>query len=115
MTVLNNDFKYPDDMDNECVPLCNIFNTLGLTTEFSCCGHGEDDFVILFSKEVSDNMVIAFLQNISEGKDHTPLVGEFLKWYRFIDGELQWNWEYRVHRIGFAEIDYNTIKRSVKW
>lgn len=105
------DFTYPDDMDKECVPLCDILNSLELTTEFSCCGHGKDDFVILFSKEVSDDMVITFLRRISEGKDHTPLVGEFLKWYRFIDGELHENWEYRVQKIEFANTDYNTIKR----
>lgn len=39
----------PDDIDPECITLCNAINSLpGLETFESCCGHGTEDFVIFF-------------------------------------------------------------------
>lgn len=39
----------PDDVDKECVPLCNAINSIpGLRTISSCCGHGERPFSIWF-------------------------------------------------------------------
>lgn len=42
--------KYPKDMDNEMIPICNVLNTLpGIHTTFCCYGHGiPSEFYICF-------------------------------------------------------------------
>lgn len=41
--------KYPDDMDKECIRLCDAMNRFpGIMTLASCCGHGSKDFNIFF-------------------------------------------------------------------
>lgn len=41
--------KYPDNMDKECIKLCDAINRIeGLRTVESCCGHGKDNFRIWF-------------------------------------------------------------------
>lgn len=43
---------YPDDMDPECVPLCDALNMLpGIRTTSSCCGHGEREFTVFFAAD----------------------------------------------------------------
>jgi hypothetical protein len=38
-----------DEMDKECVALCEAINLMpGLSTVESCCGHGQDPFCIWF-------------------------------------------------------------------
>ena len=38
------------DMDRECVALCKAINEIpGLATLESCCGHGEDEYEIIFT------------------------------------------------------------------
>jgi hypothetical protein len=42
-------FEYPENMDAECVDLCNALNTLpGIKTVKSCCGHGTSPFAVWF-------------------------------------------------------------------
>lgn len=42
--------NYPNDMDQECVKLCEAMNSLpGIQTTESCCGHERDNFCIFFS------------------------------------------------------------------
>ena|ERR1700738_3769388 len=42
--------NYPDDMDSECILLCDAMNALpGITTWESCCGHGTDAHRIFFT------------------------------------------------------------------
>lgn len=42
-------FNYPENMDAECVSLCDALNTLpGVTTLESCSGHGKSPFMIWF-------------------------------------------------------------------
>ena len=49
MYRFNNKTKYDDNMDTECIPLCNALNCLpGVDTISSCCGHGIDPFSIYF-------------------------------------------------------------------
>jgi len=47
--------KLPDDVDPECVALCDVLNKMpGITTTESCCGHGTGNFVVFFvAKELS--------------------------------------------------------------
>ena len=47
---LNKDYpSLPFDMDQECIELCNILNTLpGVTTFESCCGHCKERYYIWF-------------------------------------------------------------------
>lgn len=41
--------KYPDDMDKECIRLCDAMNSFrGIRTNDSCCGHGARTFAIHF-------------------------------------------------------------------
>ena len=40
---------YPNDMDTECVSLCDAMNRFpGIETILSCCGHGKKPFMIWF-------------------------------------------------------------------
>lgn len=40
---------YDENIDLECIDLCNAINTLeGLTTIDSCCGHGDREFSVFF-------------------------------------------------------------------
>lgn len=47
---LNKEYpQLPFDMDDECIDLCNLLNTLpGLTTFESCCGHCKNPYGIWF-------------------------------------------------------------------
>ncbi len=46
----SNKMEYPEDIDKECIPLCDAINKIkGLKTTESCCGHGKDEFRIWFS------------------------------------------------------------------
>ena len=108
----NNEYSninYSDDMDKECIPLCNLFNSIGLTTQFSCCGHGESPFQIIFDDNVTDKQIYDFIDILSQERDHTPIVGAFLKWTRKVDGKISSNWTYQVDKIEWADSDLETI------
>ena len=43
-------FVYPDDMDEELIPMMDVFNNIpGIRTVFSCCGHGGDGWYVIFN------------------------------------------------------------------
>jgi len=49
--------KYDEYMDKECIPICDMINSLpGLKTFESCCGHGKESFCIYFHvySEITD-------------------------------------------------------------
>jgi len=47
---LNEIIKLPDDMDKDCVELCNTLNRLpGCETYESCSGHGNHEYWIFFT------------------------------------------------------------------
>lgn len=49
--------KFPDDMDPECIPICEAMNKFpGITTADSCCGHGNHKFRIFFYADSLDNL-----------------------------------------------------------
>jgi hypothetical protein len=50
---------YPEDMDQECIPLCDAMNSLpGIKTVSSCCGHGVKHFGIFFTISGDANAVL---------------------------------------------------------
>lgn len=49
--------EYPNDMDPECIPLCNALNALpGIRTFESCCGHGSALHMIFFSARTVESL-----------------------------------------------------------
>ena len=113
-TTKDGQINYPDDMDKECIPLCDLFNSIGLTTQFSCCGHGESPFKIIFTNKVTDGQIYHLIDTLSQGKDHTPIVGSFLKWTRKVDDQIASNWTYQVDKIEWADCDLKSIKEHMK-
>lgn len=106
--------QYPDDMDKECIPLCDLFNSIGLTTQFSCCGHGESPFQIIFADNVYDKQIYDFIDMLSQDKGHTPIVGSFLKWMRKVDDKIVLNWTYQVDKIEWADLDLENMKKYMR-
>lgn len=107
-----------DEIDELCVPMVKFFNNIGLTTEFSCQGHGNEflnEFYIMFDQSVTDSMIYDFISKYSEGYSHTPFNGKFIKWIRKYDGDINSSWCYSVSygtreiNQKFAEQDYNTM------
>ena len=89
-------FNYPSDMDEACIPMCDFFNTIGLKTQFACCGHNVDQFEIIFADEVKQDTITNFIEKISHNCDHTPLIGMFSMWMRKCDDKITCNWVYTI-------------------
>ena len=109
-------FKYPKDMDESCIPMCDFFNTIGLKTQFSCCGHNVDEFQIIFADDVKQDVITRFIEKISDKHDHTPLVGSFSMWMRKRDNKMACNWVYSIPNRTlmappaiYADMDLDTI------
>ena len=52
---------YDDDMDKECVPLCDAINAIpGLETSESCSGHGKAPFSIFLRTRSLRNLYVLF-------------------------------------------------------
>ena len=94
-------------IDAKCVDLVELFNQIGLKTEFSCCGHRKGNFEIIFDKCVTDSDIHKLLDHISAGRDHTPLAGLLVKWVRYVDGVMRSNWIYQTKECGYrcAKVD----------
>jgi len=53
---------YNEDMDSECIDLCNAMNALpNISTMESCCGHNESEFKIFFKCDNMDQKGLYFL------------------------------------------------------
>lgn len=86
-----------DEIDEKCREFVKYFNDIGMKTLFSCQGHDrplDHSYEIIFDKCVSDDMIQSFIQSISQGKTHTPLVGNIMKWIRWDMGRVAENWMY---------------------
>lgn len=105
--------QYPDDMDKECIPLCDLFNSIGLATQFSCCGHGEAPFKIIFEDSVTDEQIYHFIKVLSQACNYTPIIGAFLKWTRKVDDKIASNWTYQVDKIEWADCDLKSINEHI--
>ena len=53
-------FPYPEDFDEDCRFACDFFNSVGLTTKYSCSGHGIDEFCIIFDDSVESDLIELF-------------------------------------------------------
>ena len=112
-------FEYPSNMDKECIAICDFFNSIGLETVFSCCGHNVEQFNIVFSNKVKTENIVEFLDLISQNYDHTPLIGYFSMWVRKYKNKMISNWMYTVPKfndkspIDYAQLDLrNMIKET---
>lgn len=101
-------------IDAKCVDLVELFNRIGLKTEYSCCGHRVSNFYIMFDQVVTDEKIAVFLSRVSVGKKHTPLVGRIVKWVRYVDGAMTSCWMYQTFDIGYrcAQVDFRTIAQQ---
>lgn len=60
--------KYPNDMDEECIPLCDALNALpGIKTHESCCGHGKDAHRVFFMADTIEHLLPILLRTTSSG------------------------------------------------
>lgn len=69
------------DMDEKIIPLVELFNKIGLKTEFSCEGHpgyGRHIASVTFDESVKDEDIIELIE-LTKG---IALYGRFYKWYR---------------------------------
>ena len=103
-------------MDEVCIPMCDFFNTIGLKTQFSCCGHNVNEFEIIFADEVKQDAITKFIEKISSKCDHTPLIGRFTMWMRKCDNKITCNWAYSIPNnmllespVIYADIDLDTM------
>ena len=106
-------YEYPDDMDVECIPLCDVFNSCGLTTKFSCCGHGKSNFDVIFDDDVSMLQMEEFISRFENQYTHSPFLGKFVMWMRKMSGKIVRNWMYTAPSKRFAEIDRTIIIKEL--
>ena len=106
-------------IDVEAAPMVELFNKIGLETKHSCQGTPgtSDNFYIMFADRIKDKDIEKFLNELSDGKDYTPLVGKMVKWGRLVDGSIKYNWMYLNEHDFTYKDDYETIKEQFdsKW
>lgn len=107
-------YNYPSNMDEDCVDICDVFNSVGLITEHSCCGHGDSSFIVIFNKSVSTEKIDEFLMLFTNKYNHSPFLGKFLMWSRKMSGKIVHNWMYEAPSTKFANIDMATICQELK-
>lgn len=101
--------NYPNDMDPDCVPLCDALNNMmGIETSESCAGHGKRPFRVHFSaQDVND--LRPLLEAIDDDRDGTWTVGAH--WasgsdniYFTLSGPFDSAWAHRLAaRLSFAK------------
>ena len=111
-------FIYPEDMDKECIPMCDFFNSIGLETESSCSGHNKTDFCIIFSDKVTYTDITTFLKRIATRKGYQLTSGSFSLWTRIHENHIYQNWMYQIpydQTIGppilYADDDLNYFRK----
>jgi len=107
-------FEYPSRMDKECIPICDVFNSCGLETAYSCCGHGKSDFYVIFADNVSTSQMKEFISKFNNQYTHSPFLGKFVMWMRKMSGEIVCNWMYIAPSVKFADIDRETILKELE-
>lgn len=101
-------------IDVEAAPMVELFNKIGLETKHSCQGTPgtSDNFYIMFADRIKDKDIEKFLNELSDGKDYTPLVGKMVKWGRLVDGSIKYNWMHLNEYDFTYKDDYETIKEQ---
>ena len=68
---IKNEIKYPSDMDEQCIELYYLLNSLPDTETYeSCCGHGKEPYMMFFrcgSIDVLTRLGRAVNKNYSDG------------------------------------------------
>jgi hypothetical protein len=101
-------------IDELCIPLCDIFNELGITTLFCCQGHEEGDAMsIIFEPSIGDDEIINFLKFTHDVWPEVAHNGSFLKWYRYHKGILLINWMYQI--TGFLDEVHKGINADTRY
>ena len=67
-------------IDKDCVDLVKYFNNIGLDTKYSCSGHGEDTFEIVFEDYITDEQMEGFISKYRNKYNHSLFLGKFSKW-----------------------------------
>lgn len=83
-------FKYPDDIDEELVPMLDVFNNIpGMRTQYCCCGHGGDGWYMVFefTSEFMHEKTIQFFRGVCNSEDWR-LGLEFEVFYRYGYSEI---------------------------
>lgn len=106
-------FKYPNDMDKGCIKICDIFNSCGLTTKYSCCGHGKTDFRVIFDDNVTTTQMKEFLSLFENQYTHSPFLGRFAMWMRKMNGNIVTNWMYEARHEIEAGRDALTLLKEI--
>ena len=83
-------FTYPDDVDEELLPMLDVFNNLpGVRTAMSCCGHGKGNWYMTFLC-TSDFMVNVILNYFSKS---VP-IDENDEWQKRVQTTLEFDLDY---------------------
>lgn len=99
-------------IDDKCYPMVKLFNELGLTTRYSCEGHGSTEFSIIFDQDVTDIQIENLLLKHLTALKHSSLIGKFTKWCRPINGEIKYSWMYSAPTAYFAQRDYQILTQE---
>ena len=93
MEAKNNNY-YDGRMDEECIPLCDVLNSLpGVETTSSCCGHCKNDFMIFFNCNNSYSLAViarAFNRRYS---------GTFLEWKIEVETHDNGRYDFFMHSV----------------
>lgn len=96
-------------IDKDCVDLVKYFNSIGLDTKYSCSGHGEDTFEIVFEDYITDEQMEGFISKYRNKYNHSLFLGKFSKWCRVMSGKMVYNWIYTAKDVRSAKITYMRI------
>lgn len=95
-----------EKIDIESRPMVKYFNSIGLTTKFSCSGHDNkfrNVFSIMFDDNISDEHIELFVKNLTSKYRHTQINGKFTKWCRVMSDEIVYNWIYDVNTGSYLQ------------
>ena len=96
-------------VDIDCILLVDLFNKQGLKTYMCCQGNGNNasPFRIIFDISITDDNIAEFIKPYLNKYGHSNLTGRFIKWGRFINNKIQYNWMYENYNKTYADLDYN--------
>lgn len=98
--------------DSKCIPLVKFFNDIGLMTEFSCESQGDAHiFRIIFTEQVTDNIIENFIIKYGSNKHQSMTLGQFSNWARVDNGKFTKTWMYEAETIEDADTDLELFKR----
>jgi hypothetical protein len=92
-------FEYPDDVDEELVPMLDVFNNLpGVRTIYCCCGHGDSQWYMVFrcaSHFMANVIMNYFTKYVKPNEDED--------WLKGVQTKFDYEVEYEDN------VKYNTI------